>query len=86
MAKMEHKVHKIHRVRRVHLECGQLRLQFAQMALKMGLLQLADLFVKLIHLPRAPAFVHKAFGAVVGKALAPFTDGTGLIPVLVALQ
>ncbi|MEQ9626548.1 hypothetical protein [Coleofasciculus chthonoplastes] len=29
---------------------------------------------------------HKAFGAVVGKALAPFTDGTGLIPVLVALQ
>ncbi|WP_157453179.1 hypothetical protein [Coleofasciculus chthonoplastes] len=29
---------------------------------------------------------HKAFGAVVGKALAPFTDGTGLIPVLLALQ
>lgn len=29
---------------------------------------------------------HKAFGAVVGKALAPLTDGIGLIPVLVALQ
>ena len=29
---------------------------------------------------------NKAFGAVIGKALAPLTDGTGLILVLVALQ
>ncbi|MCF6336545.1 MAG: hypothetical protein L3J84_01145, partial [Gammaproteobacteria bacterium] len=28
----------------------------------------------------------KAFGAVIGKALAPLEHGTGLIPVLVALQ
>ena len=28
----------------------------------------------------------KAFGAVIGKALRPLRDGTGLIPVLVALQ
>jgi hypothetical protein len=28
----------------------------------------------------------KAFGAVIGKALRPLCDGTGLIPVLVALQ
>ena len=28
----------------------------------------------------------RAFGAVLGKALAPLADGTGLIPVLVALQ
>ena len=28
----------------------------------------------------------KAFGAVIGKALRPTTSGTGLIPVLIALQ
>jgi len=28
----------------------------------------------------------KAFGAVIGKALAPLSEGTGLIPILVALQ
>jgi hypothetical protein len=28
----------------------------------------------------------RAFGAVIGKALAPLRSGTGLIPVLVALQ
>ena len=28
----------------------------------------------------------KAFGAVIGKALRPFKDGLGLIPILVALQ
>jgi hypothetical protein len=28
----------------------------------------------------------KAFGAVLGKALRPLTEGQGLIPVLVALQ
>ena len=28
----------------------------------------------------------KAFGAVIGKALRPLTEGQGLIPVLVALQ
>jgi hypothetical protein len=28
----------------------------------------------------------QAFGAVIGKALAPLKDGTGLIPILVALQ
>jgi hypothetical protein len=28
----------------------------------------------------------KAFGAVIGKALRPFRDGQGLIPILVALQ
>ena len=27
-----------------------------------------------------------AFGAVIGKALRPWNDGTGLVPVLVALQ
>jgi hypothetical protein len=28
----------------------------------------------------------KAFGAVIGKALRPLTDGQGLIPILIALQ
>lgn len=28
----------------------------------------------------------KAFGAVIGKALRPFTEGEGLIPILIALQ
>ena len=28
----------------------------------------------------------KAFGSVIGKALRPFKAGTGLIPILVALQ
>ena len=28
----------------------------------------------------------KAFGSVLGKALAPLQDGVGMIPVLVALQ
>jgi hypothetical protein len=28
----------------------------------------------------------RAFGAVIGKALQPLSDGVGLIPVLVALQ
>jgi len=28
----------------------------------------------------------RAFGAIIGKALVPFTEGRGLIPVLVALQ
>jgi hypothetical protein len=28
----------------------------------------------------------KALGTVIGKALAPCKDGTGLIPILVALQ
>jgi hypothetical protein len=28
----------------------------------------------------------RAFGAVIGKALRPFENGTGLIPILVALQ
>ena len=28
----------------------------------------------------------KAFGAVIGKALRPFTAGRGLIPILIALQ
>jgi hypothetical protein len=30
--------------------------------------------------------IHKAFGAVLGKALQPLASGTGLIPILVALQ
>ncbi len=29
---------------------------------------------------------HKAFGAVIGKALRPLDRGQGLIPVLIALQ
>jgi hypothetical protein len=29
---------------------------------------------------------YKAFGSVIGKALRPFADGQGLIPILVALQ
>jgi hypothetical protein len=29
---------------------------------------------------------HKAFGAVIGKALRPLSDGQGLIPILIALQ
>jgi hypothetical protein len=29
---------------------------------------------------------HKAFGAVIGKALRPLQDGCGLIPILIALQ
>jgi hypothetical protein len=28
----------------------------------------------------------RAFGAVIGKALAPLTAGCGLVPILVALQ
>jgi hypothetical protein len=28
----------------------------------------------------------KAFGAVIGKALQPLTEGQGLIPILIALQ
>jgi hypothetical protein len=28
----------------------------------------------------------RAFGAVIGKALAGLADGTGLLPILVALQ
>jgi hypothetical protein len=28
----------------------------------------------------------KAFGAVIGKALRPLTEGQGLIPILIALQ
>jgi len=28
----------------------------------------------------------RAFGAVIGKALRPFSGGTGMIPILVALQ
>jgi hypothetical protein len=28
----------------------------------------------------------RAFGAVIGKALAPMLEGQGLIPILVALQ
>jgi hypothetical protein len=28
----------------------------------------------------------RAFGAVIGKALAPMENGTGLIPILIALQ
>jgi hypothetical protein len=28
----------------------------------------------------------RAFGAVIGKALKPMTSGTGLIPILIALQ
>jgi len=28
----------------------------------------------------------RAFGAVIGKALAPLESGTGLVPILVALQ
>ena len=29
---------------------------------------------------------HRAFGAVIGKALAPLAGGVGLIPIIVALQ
>jgi hypothetical protein len=29
---------------------------------------------------------HKAFGAVIGKALRPLAAGRGLIPILIALQ
>ena len=28
----------------------------------------------------------KAFGAVIGKALRPLKNGTGLVPILIALQ
>jgi len=28
----------------------------------------------------------RAFGSILGKALAPFSGGTGLVPILVALQ
>lgn len=29
---------------------------------------------------------HQAFGAVIGKAMRPFTEGQGLVPILIALQ